>query len=105
MKGKPKKSPREKDLTARYLAGGLDEDRIEQQERFGDKSKHFQKRKTERTALLRRIAARAAERTPRGPGVLVFDLDGTLMDNRPRVVAILRELAEEWRVRHPEAAA
>jgi hypothetical protein len=59
----------------------------------------------ERTALLRRIAARAAERTARGPGVLVFDLDGTLMDHRPRVVAILRELAEEWRVRHPEAAA
>ena len=53
MKGKPKKSPREKDLTARYLAGGMDEDRIEQQERFGDKSKHFQQRKTERTALLR----------------------------------------------------
>jgi ribosome biogenesis GTPase len=53
MKGKPKKSPREKDLTSRYLAGGMDEDRIEQQERFGDKSKHFQQRKTERTALLR----------------------------------------------------
>ena len=53
MKGKPKKSPREKDLTARYLSGGLDEDRVEQQERFGDKSKHFQRRKTERTALLR----------------------------------------------------
>jgi hypothetical protein len=59
----------------------------------------------ERTKLLRRIAARAGERSSHGPGVLVFDLDGTLMDNRPRVVAILRELAEEWRARHPEAAA
>ena len=29
MKGKPKKSPREKDMTSRYLAGGMDEDRIE----------------------------------------------------------------------------
>jgi hypothetical protein len=27
----------------------------------------------------------------------VFDLDGTLMDNRPRTVAILRELGEELR--------
>lgn len=36
--------------------------------------------------------------------VLVFDLDGTLMDNRPRVVAILHELAEHWSARHPEAA-
>ncbi|AKT36442.1 HAD family hydrolase [Chondromyces crocatus] len=37
--------------------------------------------------------------------MIVFDLDGTLMDNRPRVVAILHELAEEWRRNHPEAAA
>ncbi len=38
------------------------------------------------------------------PAVIVFDLDGTLMDNRPRVVAILHELAEAWRERHPEAS-
>ena len=42
MKGKPNKQPRETDLTARYLSGGLDEDRVEQQERFGDRSKNFQ---------------------------------------------------------------
>jgi ribosome biogenesis GTPase len=53
MKGKPKKSAREKDLTSRYLSGALDEDRLHAQERFGDKSKNFQKRKTEKTALLR----------------------------------------------------
>lgn len=53
MKGKPKKSPREKDITARYLGGGMDMDRIDQQERFGDKSKHFQRRKTQRTAVTR----------------------------------------------------
>lgn len=35
---------------------------------------------------------------------MVFDLDGTIMDNRPRVVAILRELAEVWRDQHPGAA-
>src|SRR5687768_6030000 len=59
MHGKPKKSPREKDLTSRYMSGGLDEDRVEQQERFGDRSKNFQKRKTEKTAVLR--AAEEAE--------------------------------------------
>ncbi len=53
MKGKPKKSPREKDLTSRYFSGRLDEDRVDQQERFGDKSKNFQQRKTEKTAILR----------------------------------------------------
>ena len=30
--------------------------------------------------------------------VVVFDLDGTLMDNRPRTLAILQELANELRV-------
>jgi hypothetical protein len=58
-----------------------------------------------RSALLHRILdgvrALRAERTP---AVVVFDLDGTLMDNRPRVVAILHELGEHWSGSHPEAA-
>lgn len=37
--------------------------------------------------------------------ILVFDLDGTLLDNRPRVAHIFRSLAEEWGAKHPEAAA
>jgi ribosome biogenesis GTPase len=53
MKGKPKKNAREKDITARYLGGGMDMDRVDQQQRFGDKSKHYQQRKTERTAVTR----------------------------------------------------
>jgi hypothetical protein len=43
-------------------------------------------------------------RAEQGRGVVVFDLDGTVLDNRPRVVAILHELADHWRARHPEAA-
>jgi hypothetical protein len=58
----------------------------------------------ERTRLLNSILDHAANRS-RGTPVLVFDLDGTLMDNRPRVVAILHELAEAWRRKHPDAAA
>lgn len=60
---------------------------------------------TGRSGLLRRILDRVREARARGPAVVVFDLDGTLMDNRPRVVAILHELAEHWEARHPEAAA
>ena len=56
-----------------------------------------------RRALLDGVVARVAEEHERTP-VLVFDLDGTLMDNRPRVVAILHELADLWRARRPDAA-
>jgi len=57
-----------------------------------------------RATLLRSILDRVRKQAETNPPVLVFDLDGTLMDNRPRVVAILHELAHAWRERHPEAA-
>jgi hypothetical protein len=57
----------------------------------------------DRARLLDGILARCRATNGRPP-VVVFDLDGTLMDNRPRVVAILLELAAEWRERHPEPA-
>jgi hypothetical protein len=58
------------------------------------------------SALLGRLVERARERRAAGgaPPVIVFDLDGTLMDNRPRSAAILAELAREWASLHPEAA-
>src|SRR3954468_24991900 len=78
MKGKPKKPPREKDLTSRYLSGGMDEDRVEQQERFGDRSKNFQQRKTEKTAILRPAEGAAPgediETLPVGEVVRVYSL-------------------------------
>jgi hypothetical protein len=62
-------------------------------------------------ALLARIVARAphdpaSASRPNGKAapVVVFDLDGTLFDNRPRSHAILQELAAEWEARHPEHA-
>ena len=64
----------------------------------------------ERGALLRgvverckRLGSAPVEVAPRP--VVVFDLDGTLMDNRPRSCAILHELAERWRKNEPELAA
>ena len=52
--------------------------------------------------LVERSRHDAASGAP--PPVLVFDLDGTLMDNRPRSAAILREIGALWSSRHPDAA-
>jgi beta-phosphoglucomutase-like phosphatase (HAD superfamily) len=51
-------------------------------------------------AILRRCHAEKARRTP----VVVFDLDGTLVDNRPRTLAILREFAAQHRDRDADVA-
>lgn len=58
----------------------------------------------QQNALLRRILDRAR---PSGSSakVVVFDLDGTLLDNRPRTCAILRELSREWASLHPAESA
>ncbi|HLL88613.1 MAG TPA: GTPase RsgA, partial [Tepidisphaeraceae bacterium] len=76
MSRKPKKGPREKDLTGRFLAGGLDEDRVDGQERFGSKSKNFQQNKTLKTAAMREGELPAQEITalPLGEVVQVFSL-------------------------------
>jgi hypothetical protein len=46
-------------------------------------------------AVVRRCRTEKAHATP----VVVFDLDGTLMDNRPRTLAILHEFADRCRTR------
>ncbi|MCU0657307.1 MAG: HAD family hydrolase [Polyangiaceae bacterium] len=51
--------------------------------------------------VIERVAS--ARHDPRPP-VIVFDLDGTLLDNRPRTVAILREVASVWESSRPEAS-
>lgn len=53
-------------------------------------------------SLLRDIVARAAEVQTKGARpVVVFDLDGTLFDNRPRTLSILRELGDSLGGTHP----
>ncbi len=47
--------------------------------------------------LMKRIIARCVPTPGQPTPIVVFDLDGTLMDNRPRTAVILRELAEELR--------
>jgi ribosome biogenesis GTPase len=51
--GRPRKAPREKDLTSRFLSGGLDEDRVETQQRFSSRNKNAQQEKMLRTFLMR----------------------------------------------------
>jgi ribosome biogenesis GTPase len=53
MKRKPKKTPRHKNLTDEYVSGSLDDDRVERQQRFGQREKFLQQNKTLRTALMR----------------------------------------------------
>jgi hypothetical protein len=59
----------------------------------------------QQSALLTTVVERCAH-TPgdRPAPVVVFDLDGTLMDNRPRTSAILREVAARWEENDPEIA-
>jgi hypothetical protein len=58
----------------------------------------------ERKALFDRIVDRCRPRAGEPVPVVVFDLDGTLMDNRPRTALILRELAAELRAEAHSAA-
>jgi hypothetical protein len=53
--------------------------------------------RAEQQALFARIVSRCRGTPGEAPPVVVFDLDGTLMDNRPRTAVILKELAQELR--------
>src|SRR5271155_1095641 len=58
-----------------------------------------------RRALFERILSRCERRWGGAPPVVVFDLDGTLFDNRPRTRAIFHDLAAAWEEAHPDVAA
>ncbi len=58
----------------------------------------------EQKALFRRVLERSEDKSRTRAPVIVFDLDGTLMDNRPRTLAILKALGQSWRTRAPKHA-
>ncbi len=60
---------------------------------------------SEQRMLLQQIVKRCRHEAGDVPPVVVFDLDGTLMDNRPRTWAILGELADHWQATEPELSA
>jgi hypothetical protein len=53
---------------------------------------------------LREVLRRCRHEPDQPAPVVVFDLDGTLMDNRPRTLAILRDFANHCRGRDPQLA-
>jgi ribosome biogenesis GTPase / thiamine phosphate phosphatase len=77
MRGRNKKtSADQKDLTAQYLSGALDEDRVDQEQRFTSRSKHGQQDKIMRTATMRAeattVTAQDVQSLPIGNVVQVY---------------------------------
>lgn len=58
----------------------------------------------EQSRVLSRIVSRCVPTPGEPTPVVVFDLDGTLMDNRPRTLRILQDLAHELRAEAHSAA-
>ncbi|MGB7158830.1 MAG: ribosome small subunit-dependent GTPase A [Tepidisphaeraceae bacterium] len=94
MKGKPKKAPREKDLTSRYFSGHMDEDRIDQQQRFTDRSKHAQHERMMKTTAMRDAADGAAADVaalPVGEVVQIFSLYSEVQHQGTTYLCVVRK--------------
>ncbi|MGA2440824.1 MAG: ribosome small subunit-dependent GTPase A [Tepidisphaeraceae bacterium] len=77
MGRRPRKPPREKDLTSRYLQGDSEAERLESHQRFSQRSKNAQQDKIEKTALIRSADGEQfadIERLPIGQVVQVYSL-------------------------------
>jgi ribosome biogenesis GTPase len=73
---KRRKGPREKDLTSRYMSGGMDEDRVDKTQRFTGRSKNAEQNRILATAMMRAQEQSGAdvERLPVGEVIQVFSL-------------------------------
>jgi ribosome biogenesis GTPase / thiamine phosphate phosphatase len=103
MKGRPKKPPREKDLTSRYVSGGMeDEDGIEQTERFKPRNKTLQQDKILRTALLRAEEESGVnlEALPIGEVILVHSLFSQVEHNGVVHLCVIRKTLTKMRDTH-----
>ncbi|MBX3129769.1 MAG: haloacid dehalogenase-like hydrolase [Polyangiaceae bacterium] len=67
-------------------------------------SLHTAVSRAEQVRLLAAVLERVEGARGACASAVVFDLDGTLVDNRPRTCAIMRELAERWQAERPDAA-
>lgn len=92
MSGKPRKSPREKDLTSRYLSGGMDEGEVEQ-EQFGARGKPAQQSKLMRTAAMRAEGASGDDINllPVGQVVQVFSKYSEVEHEGARHLCVVRK--------------
>src|SRR5260221_10828485 len=89
-----KKGPREKDLTERYMSGGLDEDRVDAVQRFTARSKNAEQEKIVRTALMRAEEDAAnddLEVLPVGRVTQVFSVYSVVVANGREHLAVVRK--------------
>lgn len=95
MNRRRRRAPREKDLTSRYMSGGMDEDRVEQSERFTDRSKNAEQNKILKTALMRaeedHESAIDIETLPAGEVVQVFSLYSEVQHEGRKYLAVVRK--------------
>src|SRR5678815_1443091 len=93
MRGKPKKAPRHKNLTAEYLSDAIDEDRVEQQQRFSDRNKHAQQDKILRTAAMRleEQAGPDLETLPVGQVVQIYSLYCDVQHEGRKYLCVIRK--------------
>lgn len=94
MKRRPRKTARHKDMTRDYLAGAVDEDRVETGERFSARNKNYQQEKTLRTQLMR-AAEEAADVDPEvlpvGTVVQVYSLYCQVEHEKTDYLCIIRK--------------
>jgi ribosome biogenesis GTPase len=97
MASNRKRGHREKDLTRRFLTGEVDDDRLETCERFSGKRDSAERRRIERTALLRAAeeeAGRDLDSLPIGQVVQVYSLYCDVEhESGPRLCVVRKTLA------------
>ena len=92
MKGKPRKAPCRKDQTSRYLAGDVDEDRVDSVERFGDRTRQARQTKFAKTASLQADSAgHDIDTLPIGLVVQVFSLFCEVEHEKKRYLCVVRK--------------
>jgi ribosome biogenesis GTPase len=79
MGSRRRKDTQQKDRTAQYLSGDVDEDRVERKLRFTDRAKNAQQEKTMRTTLMR-AAEVDPELLPTGQVIQIHSLFSEVID-------------------------
>lgn len=88
-----RRGSREKDLTGRYHAGNLDEERVEAVHRFSSRGKRSQQEKIVRTALLRaqEQPGEDVDRLPRGRVIQVYSLYSVVEEASATYLCVVRK--------------
>src|SRR5215203_355524 len=93
MTHRRRKSTREKDLPSRYMSGGMDEDRVERNERFTGRSKNAEQNKILATAMMRAQEQSGVdvEQLPVGEVIQVFSLFSEVQYEGATFLCVMRK--------------